>query len=143
MSFQSEAVLVDVFTAVLAKDALLDCRSSALEFNYSGGRTDVVAVNQNGAVLSFEAKLFKWKDALHQAHRNTTFAHYSYVVLPSTAAQAALRSKEQFEKRGVGICTVDGSGVRVGLEARRHEPLKPWLTETATIFVHDCDYPSL
>ncbi len=143
MSFNSEAVLVDVFTAVLETKSPLNCKTSALEFNYSGGRTDVVALNQNGALFSFEAKLTKWKDALHQAHRNSTFAHYSYVVLPAKASEVALRSKEQFEKRGVGICTVEGNSVRIDLKARRQEPLQPWLTKSAIRFVNDSEYSFL
>jgi hypothetical protein len=50
--------------------------SFACEFDYSRGRTDVVALRDGEHVIAFEAKLKDWRTALHQAYRNTCFAHH-------------------------------------------------------------------
>ena len=57
------------------------------EFNYARGKTDIVIIDRNGAVIAIEAKLDKWKYAIHQAYRNRCFANQSYVLLPSNIAK--------------------------------------------------------
>src|SRR5438876_9276871 len=114
MKYASERELVDDFTRALA-DGLEAWGSVdfAEEFYYLRGRTDVVALTADGAVLAFEAKLLDWKEALHQAYRNTCFAHESYVVLPCHVARRAIRSDAEFTRRGVGLCTVDGGSLKI------------------------------
>src|SRR5260221_13844569 len=51
------------------------------EFYYVRGRTDVVGLTLTNKIVAFEVKLKRWKDALHQAYRNTCFAHLSYIVV--------------------------------------------------------------
>ena len=90
MTFTSEQTLVDTFVGLLETN-----RSPwgevrlAREFDYSRGRTDVVAVADADTLIAVEAKLTDWKYALHQAYRNTCFAHRSFVLLPKEAAIAA------------------------------------------------------
>ncbi len=114
-----------------AGSAPWDVQSTAREFDYQRGRTDVVAVSQGGQVVSFEAKLDRWKDAMHQAYRNTCFSHLSYVLLPESVALRAKESFDEFDRRGVGICTVQGEEVVVIHEPEPVEPLQPWLSERA------------
>ena len=105
--------------------------SIAHEFDYSEGRTDVVALNDEGDVIAFEAKLTRWRDALHQAYRNGSFAHFSYVLLPRLAADLALRREHEFHKRRVGLCVLEGDEVLIEIPATRIDRLHPWLTEAA------------
>lgn len=130
--FCTEQELVDQLTTQLLSDAdPWSIQSHALEFDYLRGRVDVVGVSSTGEVIAFEAKLLRWKDAMDQAYRNTCFAHLSYVVLPpEAAARAALHSGE-FERRGVGICSVGHDHVEILLHARASKPIQPVLCEQA------------
>jgi hypothetical protein len=101
---------------------------SALEFPYPGGKVDLIAGGVGGELLAFEAKLSRWRHALHQAYRASTFAHYSFVLVPAGIGDYALRRRGEFEKRGVGLCVLDGTNIRVAIPAQRNEILQPWLT---------------
>lgn len=132
-AFRTEEALVRAFVAGLhANGGPWKVRSAAREFDYQRGRTDVVAVSGAGRVLSFEAKLERWKDAMHQAYRNTCFAHMSYVLLPEPVALRAKVSIEEFNIRGVGICTVRAGKPVVIHQSQATQPLQPWLSERAT-----------
>jgi hypothetical protein len=104
------------------------------EFFYQSGCTDVVAVAAGGRIIAFEAKLSRWRDALHQAYRNTCFAHLSYVLVPLGVAQRALSFLDEFARRGVGLCYLDGSDVIVLHAAEQMEPLQPWLSAKAIAY---------
>src|SRR5438132_10558829 len=105
--YASERALVDEFTRALAEALhVWGTLDFAEEFYYLSGRTDVVAITEEGDVIAFEAKLQDWKEALHQAYRNTCFAHESYVVVPCHVARRAIRSDAEFTRRGVGLCTI-------------------------------------
>jgi len=132
MTFMNEKVLVDRLLSLLQSQSTF-CGPVRVtpEFFYSRGRTDVVAVDQDDNLIAFEAKLIDWKTALHQAYRNTCFAHSSYVVLPKKAALAAFRYVGEFEKRGVGLCYVDESALVVLHESSHSEPIEPWLSYDA------------
>lgn len=101
------------------------------EFNYLRGRADVIAVTKKGEVIAFEAKLDRWREALHQAYRNTCFAHRSYVALPEESAIKASRYVEEFIVRSVGICVIADGEIVVAQDARRLEPIQPWLSKKA------------
>jgi hypothetical protein len=57
----------------------------------------VVALTSAGRVLAFEAKLKDWREALHQAYRNSCFANGTYVVLPKSAAELAHHTAQSFK----------------------------------------------
>jgi hypothetical protein len=101
------------------------------EFDYQRGRTDVLVLSNQDHVIAFEAKLTKWREALHQAYRNTCFAHKSYVLLPLEVALKAQRFSEEFDRRRVGLCYLDRGQVAVLREAADQIPLQPWLSEVA------------
>jgi hypothetical protein len=130
--FQTEQALVEAIAEGLVSESspwpnLLFAR----EFNYTRGRTDIVAVDQEGNVIAFEAKLSRWRVALNQAYRNTAFAHYSYVVLPAGAASRAARSTGDFSRHAVGLCAASPSGLKILIEAPYANPVLPGLTTLA------------
>lgn len=106
-----------------------------LEFFYQRGRTDVVLVDDDGSIIALEAKLYRWRQALQQAYRNTCFAHRSYIVLPEDAALLAQRHALEFSRRGIGICYVSADGVAIVQEARENTPIQPWLSDQALSWV--------
>jgi hypothetical protein len=125
----------EFYDAIAGGNAPFNPRFLAHEFDYREGRADVVGSDHHGDLFAFEMKLRKWRDALNQAYRNTSFAHFSYVVLPYKAAQKAVRWRQEFVRRGVGLCSVSNEGVKVEIDAKRLIPLRPWLTQSAINYV--------
>jgi len=138
--YRREEELVEVLCSALVGDATpWGPLAVAREFGYLRGRTDVIAVDESGRVIAFEAKLSRWRDALQQAYRNTCFAHLSYVALPQHAARKAQQFPADFARRAVGICCVLDGSIVVSIPARRQEPIQPWLSELASAYVRDTD----
>jgi len=108
----------------------------ASEFNYVEGKVDLIAKNSKGDLVAFEAKLSRWRNALNQAYRNSSFAHYSYVVLPETTLENVVSRVDEFHRRGVGLCFFGSSGLRVEIPAARRNPIQPWLTNMALSFIN-------
>jgi len=71
------------------------------------------------AIIAFEAKLLRWRDAVRQAVVYKRFADESYVVLPESNARPALESRGHFEQSGVGLLVVTGTGFYVAVEPIR------------------------
>lgn len=113
----------------------LEFECIAKEFDYREGRTDIIVTDRVGNLFAFELKLYKWKQALYQAYRNSSFAHYSYIVVPPQAARRAAMQEQKFIKRGVGLCSVEGTQINIEICASRTEPLRPWLTESALEYI--------
>jgi hypothetical protein len=90
-----------------------------------------VAVSNAETLIAFEAKLKDWKCALHQAYRNTCFAHRSFVLLPRAVALTARGFLGEFERRGVGLCYIDGADLVVLHESPHTMPIEPWLASEA------------
>jgi hypothetical protein len=133
MVFASERQLIDHFMLQLASGlSAWQPVVLAREFNYNRGRADLVAVGADGTIIAFEAKLYRWRDALHQAYRNTCFAHRSYVVVPSVTGLSAQRYPAEFERRNVGLCAVSSEGFLVLHDALHRDPIQPWLAATAS-----------
>lgn len=107
----------------------------ANEFDYESGRTDIIGITHNNEIIAFETKLSNWKKAVYQAYRSTSFAHYSYVVLPTQTAFNALRRKHEFDKRGIGLCSVDREGITIEIKADKKTPIQPWITEIALRYI--------
>jgi hypothetical protein len=142
-SFSDEAALLCCFSTQLMRAADFDVLFASSEFYYTAGRVDLVAQSKQGDIFAFEAKLTKWRLALDQAYRNSSFAHYSYVVLPADSANAALRYTAEFELRGVGLCVVSDELLDVKIAAPRRDPLMPWLTAAALDFTQRYDHVPL
>lgn len=134
--YRLESQLVEELEGILAsRENPFSRMSLAFEFNYQEGKVDIVASNDSGELFSFEAKLTRWRTAVHQAYRNTSFSHYSYVVLPAYAARNALKSRHEFERRGVGLCSISDAGMTVEIPASKRTPLLPWLTDSAMEYI--------
>jgi hypothetical protein len=132
MTFANEKMLVDRLLSLLqSQSTFCGLVRVTPEFFYSRGRTDVVAIAEDDSLIAFEAKLKDWRTALHQAYRNTCFAHSSYVVLPKKAAFAAFRFVGEFERRGIGLCYVDDSALIVLRVSSHNQPIEPWLAYDA------------
>lgn len=131
-AYPTERCLVDQFVRHLQEEAEdWALVSIGEEFFYQRGRTDVIAITKDGSVLAFEAKLTRWRDALHQAYRNRCFAHQSYVVLPERTARLAEQYAAEFSRREVGLCYLGEEEVVVIFDPRPGAPLQPWLTQQA------------
>lgn len=57
-----------------------------------------------------ELKLSKWQQALKQAYRAKSYADYQYIALDASHVEPGLENREQFEKYGVGIISIEESG---------------------------------
>lgn len=134
--FQLESQLVGKLENILIEDDNpFSQLAIAFEFDYQAGRVDIIATNASGELFAFEAKLTRWRAAVHQAYRNTSFTHYSYVVLPTGAARNAVRWRHEFERRGIGLCSVGLDGIVIEIPASKKTPLQPWLTNNAMEYI--------
>jgi hypothetical protein len=129
--YRRESALVEDFIGHLAVTSPWGSVKVMIEFFYARGRTDVVALGDGGELIAFEAKLSRWRDALHQAYRNRCFAHRTYVVLPQAAAETAVQHEAEFRRRGVGLVVVSSQGVREALDAEWSAPWQEWLSQIA------------
>lgn len=129
--YDRESSLVEMFVSHMEADSPWGAVKLTSEFFYARGRTDVVAMGGDGELIAFEAKLHRWREALHQAYRNRCFAHRTYVVLPEGAAGVAIQYEAEFRRRGVGIVVVSNEGMRKVLESERSAPWQEWLSEVA------------
>ena len=130
--FATEADCVDRFVELLAKGRTAFGRVQiTTEWDHRSGVVDVLARHRRKTLVAFEAKLDNWKRAFHQAYRSTAYANKSYVIVPEHVASRAMRDREEFELRGVGLCSFNGSAVQVLLEATEQDALLRWLREQA------------
>lgn len=132
--FRTERDLVRRFIACLrSTDNPWGRVKLSQEFDYQRGRVDVVALTEgDGQLIAFEAKLERWRDALHQAQRNRCLAHTSYVVLPRKTAAVARRHEAEFARRNVGLCCLEDGVISLIFSPTPELPLEPWLLEQAT-----------
>lgn len=134
--YNLECDLVEEFEDLLANsDHPFATLRIALEFGHSDGRVDIIASTQRGELIAFEAKLKQWRVAINQAYRNTSFSHYSYVVLPPQTVKNALKRRHEFERLGVGLCSVSPEGLVIEIPACRKVPFQPWITDTAMRYI--------
>ena len=130
--YKYESLLVEDFQSTLrVPENPFSISDLGFEFNYGNGRTDIIGRTPSGTLFAFEAKLIRWRNALNQAYRNSSFANYSYVVLPKLNAKNAKRMAHEFTRRGIGLCSVDHSRMNIEIPAPEQEPLQPWLKEKA------------
>lgn len=138
MTFATEQMLVDTFVGLLKEDRTPWGKLCfAREFDYSRGRTDVILLADSDTVIAVEAKLQDWKFALHQAYRNTCFAHRSFVLLPKAAAMNAFSFVGEFERRGVGLCYIEDADLVILHDSPHAPPLEPWLAFDAISHINE------
>lgn len=136
--YKTEKHLVeDLKSSLTGQTWPLLIEESAHEFYYRNGRVDVIAISKKGDLIAFEAKLEKWRVALHQAYRNSSFAHFSYVVLPNKTIKKALKWSDKFTKYGIGLCSIKNSRINIVIKSRRNETILPWLTQSAVSYISE------
>lgn len=105
------------------------------EFNYNGGRTDLIGTNENNDVIAIEAKLIKWKTAIQQAYRNTCFANKSYVLLPKSVSDKICKYDQYFHNRGIGLCCLENNQIKIIIEAQEENPIMPSISKKALSYI--------
>lgn len=110
-------------------------KNIACEFNYRNGIVDILGLKGKTVLYSFEAKLAKWKNALDQAYRNSSFVNYSYVLLPENRLNCALDNKSEFLRRKVGLCTLSDKGLKILIKAPKKSSIQPWLSSSALSYI--------
>lgn len=130
--FSSEANLVECFVGALQSGRTpYGLVEVATEWDHRSGFVDVLVRDGVRSLVAFEAKLTDWRRAFLQAYKNTAYANLAYVLLPEKVVHRALRDREEFEFRGIGLCSFDGKEVRILIEASEQEPLLQWLRNRA------------
>ena len=133
MTFTTEKDLVRIFLLNLTDLTKSEGEQKhAIEFDYRRGRTDVILLLEKGELISVEAKLTNWRNALHQAYRNTCFSDKSYVLIPEPLAIKVSQFKDEFSKRGVGLCSICENGnVKILKRAPKSKPFQTILRDKA------------
>ncbi|CEE40835.1 conserved hypothetical protein [Xanthomonas citri pv. citri] len=130
--FSTESDFVDSFVGKLSKGRTSFGKVEITkEWDHRAGVVDVLARHRRKTLVAFEAKLNNWKRAFHQAYRSTAYANKSYVIVPAHVAARALRNRDEFELRGVGLCSFDGKSVEVLIKASEQDALLTWLRAQA------------
>lgn len=130
--FSSEADFVERFVGKLSKGRTSFGKVQiTTEWNHRSGFVDVLARHRRKTLVAFEAKLDNWRRAFYQAYRSTAYANKSYIIVPENVASRALKERDEFELRGVGLCSFDGKVVHVLIEATEQDALLLWLRARA------------
>lgn len=131
-AFDTEAALVEQFVDQLAAGTTtFGGVQVTREWDHRSGFVDVLARDGAGQLIAFEAKLTDWRRAYHQAYRNTAYAHKAYILLPESVARRALKHRDDFEQRGIGLCAMQADGVQILVDAAEQDPLMKWLRAKA------------
>ncbi len=79
---------------------------------------DAYLLNENsGLSLAVEFKLSNWRKGLDQAKHYLLCAQEVYVAIDAAFSHRALRYKEEFERLGIGLISVNGQA-KVCIEAK-------------------------
>jgi hypothetical protein len=134
--YKLEKFLVEDFKgSICHSENVFDISDVAFEFYYNNGRVDIIGLTDDRKLIAFEAKLTRWRTAVNQAYRNSSFAHYSYVVIPKDVVDIAKKHRREFERRGLGLCWVSPEGISIEISAPQKNPLLPWLTQNAFNYI--------
>ena len=122
--YRSEDALIEDFIGILQSGSgPFSDLYVRREFSHTDGRTDVVALNEKNKLYTFEAKLKKWKWAARQALRNTVFAHYSYVILPSSMENTVDLGFDLLAETKIGLAFIERGRIRIAKKARHLVPI--------------------
>jgi len=134
--YELEKFLIEDFKeSICHSNNVFDISDFAFEFYYQNGRVDIIGLTDDKKLITFEAKLTRWRTAVNQAYRNSSFAHYSYVLIPTDVVINAIRHRREFERRGLGLCSISPCGVDIEISAPQKNPLLPWLTQSAFDYI--------
>jgi predicted transcriptional regulator len=85
-------------------------------------------------IVSVEAKLLRWKDAISQAKEYLLFSNTSYVALPQRVILANKKIRIACKKEGIGLIAVSSKGTQILLKGKNFKPISPervWLIRKA------------
>ena len=99
------------------------------EAKVAGRWCDLLAVGSD--IVAVELKVRDWRTALAQAKSYQLGAHYALVAMPLDHVLPALRSRDKFEKDGVGLLAVSTpiGGVRTMIEPQASPRLMPFVLD--------------
>ena len=92
-------------------------RWGVIEKTRFGGYVLVKDFSTDFEVLSFEAKLTRWRDALVQAKEYQRFSDQSYVALPASVINRNAAIMEACRRGGIGLIAVTRKEIEVVLKA--------------------------
>jgi hypothetical protein len=101
------------------------------EFDYQRGRADICALSSSQDLICIEAKLKNWKSAFHQAYKNTSYSHYSYILVPEKLVSTFENRQISTRYDGIGIISMGDRGLSMIKKAKKNKPIQPWLTKQA------------
>ncbi|MCP5049640.1 MAG: hypothetical protein GY940_20890 [bacterium] len=134
--YELEKLLVEDFSGSISQsENVFDISDFAFEFYYNSGRVDIIALTDEKELIAFEAKLTRWRTAINQAYRNSSFVHYSYVLIPANIVDNAIKHRREFERRGLGLCSISPDRISIEISAPHKKPLLPWLTQNALDYI--------
>lgn len=128
----TEAALVDQF--VKALEGGRTCWGPVqitTEWDHKAGFADVLVRTENRGLIAFEAKLSDWKRAFFQAYRNAAYANRVYVLMPRSTVHRALLQREEFEFRGIGLCSINEGKIQIHIGASQQKELLSWVRRRA------------
>ncbi|MCM8885616.1 MAG: hypothetical protein LC541_20345 [Candidatus Thiodiazotropha sp.] len=92
--------------------------------------------NPINQIYAIEAKLRDWKKALYQATRYHEFAHQSWVLLDHYYSGIALKNKNEFIKRNVGLASIERDGkLSIHINSVTSAPRSPYRYWFATSLI--------
>jgi DNA-binding MarR family transcriptional regulator len=115
-----------------------------IEFTFSSVRIrDVSTSYMIETINAYEAKLFRWREVIQQAHLHDWFTTCSYVVMPEMSQRVLPRLLEQCHASGVGVVLYHDKNDRTipVIPAQRELPLTHigWLLNEQ-LFDEECRY---
>lgn len=115
----------EVAHALYARQSMVDhaiSRLTRLRFMASGKggelAVDKKIFPKSLRIISIEAKLLRWRDAIAQAKQYLQFSNSAYIALPTTLVGKNAKIKQQCRKEGLGLITVDANRTTVVLKGR-------------------------
>jgi hypothetical protein len=110
----------------LEQRVLDTCLEALFQAGVLRGHGDALALESSfrqplREIVTIEAKVSKWRDAVSQAARNRVFAHRSLVALPESQARLAIQDK-RVAMLGIGVISVAGTGAKLVRRSRRSQP---------------------
>jgi hypothetical protein len=110
----------------LRQQVLDSCLDELMKAGALQGRGDTFTLNGSfrqplREVVTIEAKVSKWRDAVSQAARNRVVAHRSFIAVPEAQARLAVQDS-RVALLGIGVISVAGTEVKLVRRSRRSRP---------------------
>lgn len=110
--FESEERVLPILDQLVKFDLIID------DNNYYSLSKWVSLIHAE--VISYEAKLTRWKEALDQCVRYSAFSDKTYVVMDKGGVPSGTSFYEKFESNNIGLCTINNNRLEVLVKPRRN-----------------------